>query len=280
MERLIIRKRQKPVQYYREDLGDGITMDMMLIRGGTFIMGSPETELRRSKREGPQHEVNISSFFLGKYHVTQAQWKAIAQQTDLQVSKELNPEPSQFKQDYEKKDDRWTRPVESISWDDAKEFCARLSQKTKRDYRLPTEAEWEYACRAGTRTPFHFGETITTDLANYNGASDQYGVYGRGLKGKSRGQTTPVGYFKVANEFGLYDMHGNVWEWCEDDWHENYNDAPNDGSPWLSKDSNYKILRGGSFDSYPFLCRSAYRSDDDARVIISHSLRFRVACVL
>jgi formylglycine-generating enzyme required for sulfatase activity len=137
------------------------------------------------------------------------------------------------------------------------EFCARLSNYTKRPYRLPSEAEWEYACRAGTTTPFHFGETITTDLANYDGNK----TYGKGTKGVFRKETTEVGSFQVANEFGLYDMHGNVWEWCEDDWHDNYENAPTDGSAWVSDKSNNnkKVLRGGSWYGNPGDCRSARR---------------------
>ncbi|MFM6266048.1 MAG: formylglycine-generating enzyme family protein, partial [Dolichospermum sp.] len=149
------------------------------------------------------------------------------------------------------------RPVEQVSWHDAVEFCARLSNYTKRPYRLPSEAEWEYACRAGTTTPFHFGDTITTELANYDG---NY-TYGDGPKGVYRGETTEVGSFKIANEFGLYDMHGNVWEWCQDDWHNNYEGAPTDGSAWISNNAkSYKLLRGGSWSYNPGYCRSAYRN--------------------
>jgi formylglycine-generating enzyme required for sulfatase activity len=123
-----------------------------------------------------------------------------------------------------------------------------LSKATGREYRLPSEAEWEYACRAGTTTPFHFGETITTDLANYNG---NY-TYGSGSKGQYRKQTTDVGSFP-ANAFGLHDMHGNVWEWCQDTWHENYNGAPTDGSAWVDENANQNrmILRGGSWYNNP-----------------------------
>jgi formylglycine-generating enzyme required for sulfatase activity len=161
-----------------------------------------------------------------------------------------------------------------VSWDDAIEFCARLSKATGREYRLPSEAEWEYACRAGTTTPFHFGETITTDLANYNG---NY-TYGSGSKGQYRKQTTDVGSFP-ANAFGLHDMHGNVWEWCQDNWHENYNGAPTDGSAWVDENANQNImiLRGGSWFNYPWFCRSAFRLDygADGRNSI---FGFRVVC--
>jgi formylglycine-generating enzyme required for sulfatase activity len=158
------------------------------------------------------------------------------------------------------------------------EFCSRLSRHTKRDYRLPTEAEWEYACRAGTTTPFHFGETITTDLANYDG---DY-TYGRGIKGVDRNETTPVGSFNAANAFGLSDMHGNVWEWCLDHWHNSYKDAPNDGSAWVDDNKNddpeaTRLLRGGSWLSSPRYCRSACR--DNLRAgYQNNDIGFRVVC--
>jgi formylglycine-generating enzyme required for sulfatase activity len=209
-------------------------------------MGSPKEELNSSEDERPQHQVTIKPFCFGKYPVTQVQWQAIAALP--QVNLELKPNPSRF--------EGANRPVESVSWRDAVEFCARLSNHTQKPYRLPSEAEWEYACRAGTTTPFHFGETITTDLANYNG---NY-TYGNGSKGVYRKETTEVGSFKIANEFGLYDMHGNVWEWCQDDWHNNYEGAPTDGSAWISDDAKSdKLLRGGSWPDNPENCRSASR---------------------
>jgi formylglycine-generating enzyme required for sulfatase activity len=149
------------------------------------------------------------------------------------------------------------------------EFCLRLSIHTKRTYRLPSEAEWEYTCRAGTTTPFHFGETISTDLANYNGTDKNYGAYGRGVLGKYQGKTTPVGSFGVANDFGLYDMHGNVREWCLDHWHENYEGAPTDGSAWINpkaKEDDFRTLRGGSWIYNPRRCRSASRLRNSACV--------------
>ena len=146
--------------------------------------------------------------------------------------------------------------------------------KTKTDYRLPTEAEWEYACRAGTMTPFHFGETLSSELANYRATE----TYAEGPQGEYREQTTPVGYFKVANAFGLYDMHGNVWEWCEDDYHPNYEGAPSNGSAWLSNDKDtLKILRGGSWFNQPRNCRSASRDSNNPRNG-SNSVGFRVVC--
>jgi len=255
-----------------QDLANNTQLEMMLIPGDTFIMGSPPEELEHRDRESPQHSVTVQPFFMGKYQVTQAQWRFVAQLP--QVNKELDPEPSNFKGDGSTSLTN-NRPVEQVSWKDAVEFCDRLSQYTGRTYRLPSEAEWEYACRAGTTTPFHFGETITTDLVNYNG---NY-TYGQGSKGVYRKETTEVGSFGVANNFGLYDMHGNVWELCQDDWHSDYEGAPIDGSAWLNneEDNNVKLLRGGSWDSNPVFCRSAYRTyrnlDDDL-----YTIGFRVVC--
>jgi formylglycine-generating enzyme required for sulfatase activity len=140
--------------------------------------------------------------------------------------------------------------------EEAVEFCARLSKKTGKSYRLPSESQWEYACRAGTTTPFHFGETITLGLANY----DSRYTYGIQPTTKYRQQTTEVGSFP-PNAFGLYDMHGNVLEWCADVWHDNYNGAPADGSAWESgEDNSLRVLRGGSWNYIPQTCRSASRS--------------------
>ena len=242
-----------------------IGLEMVAIPGGTFMMGSPPEELEHQDNESPQHSVTVQPFFMGKYQVTQAQWRFVAQLP--QVNRELEQDPSHFKGD--------NRPVEFVSWEDAVEFCDRLSQYTGRTYRLPSEAEWEYACRAGTTRPFHFGETITADLANYNG---NY-TYGQGPKGVYREETTEVGSFGVANNFGLYDMHGNVWEWCQDDWHNNYEGAPTDGSVWLDNEesSNRKLLRGGSWPYDPVDCRSACRYYDN----LDHNhygIGFRVVC--
>ncbi|MDJ0692007.1 MAG: formylglycine-generating enzyme family protein [Xenococcaceae cyanobacterium MO_188.B32] len=290
MARLIIRRKQATAQYYTEDLGDGVGLDMILIPAGSFWMGTEDKEIERLcktyneewfRAERLQHKINVPTFFMGRYPVTQAQWRVVA--SWKQVERKLDPDPSRFKEEYEGIE-RWLRPVEMVSWEDAVEFCARLSNRTKREYRLPTEAEWEYACRAGTDTSFHFGETISTELANYRGTDLEYegkvypGNYGRGLKGIYREQTTPVGYFKVANNFGLYDMHGNVWEWCEDDWHDDYQDAPTNGSAWLSGDSNKKVIRGGSWFVNPVDCRSAYR-DLDTRDDRADIVGFRVVRV-
>ncbi len=258
-------------QYFSQDLGNGICLDMVYIPGGTFLMGSPNTEEGHSERESPQHQVTVPSFFIGKYPVTQAQWQAVA--TLPQVNRELEPYPSWFK--------GTDRPVERVCWYDAVEFCTRLSKHTEHSYRLPSEAEWEYAARAGTTTPFHFGETITTELANYDSKITYgYGVkgtYGYGVKGEYRGEATPVGSFGVANNFGLYDMHGNVWEWCADSWHGNYEGAPSDGSAWQN-DYNYRLLRGGSWCGRPELCRSAYRYLNLPNGMRNSNVGFRVVC--
>jgi formylglycine-generating enzyme required for sulfatase activity len=223
-------------EFFTENLGNGILLEMVAIPGGQFLMGSPENELERSENENPQHIVTIQPFYMGKYAVTQEQWQAV-----------MENNPSRFQ--------GAKRPVENVSWDDAVEFCQRLAQKTGKDYRLPTEAEWEYAARAGTTTPFHFGETISSDLANYDG---NY-TYGSGAKGEYRQQTTEVGKFS-PNAFGLYEIHGNIWEWCQDTWHENYEGAPSNGTAWVSENDNgSRLLRGGSWNYAPRYCRSAFR---------------------
>ncbi|MBD2607068.1 SUMF1/EgtB/PvdO family nonheme iron enzyme [Scytonema hofmannii FACHB-248] len=247
----IIERETILAQYFNEDLGEGITLQMVVIPGGTFMMGSPEGE--GYNLEKPQHEVTVPPFFMGKYPVTQVQWRTVAALE--QVNRPLDPDPSRFKGD--------NLPVVQISWYEAVEFCARLSEHTGQHYRLPSEAEWEYACRASTTTRFHFGETITSDLANYNAEYN----YGDAPKGQCRKQTTPVGTFKVANVFGLYDMHGNVWEWCADHWHGDYKGAPTDGNAWIdeaidpneNENQKIRVVRGGSWNNAPRNCRSACR---------------------
>ncbi|MBK1990385.1 SUMF1/EgtB/PvdO family nonheme iron enzyme [Sphaerospermopsis aphanizomenoides BCCUSP55] len=258
-----IQRSRKKARLFIEDLGNGVILEMVAIPGGTFIMGSPENEEGRSSAESPQHQVNVPPFFMGKYPVTQKQWQAVAALPKVKI--DLKSDPSYFKGDGSTSLTNHL-PVECVSWNDAQEFCARLSQLTNKTYRLPSEAEWEYACRAGTTTPFYCGETISTDLANYRGTDfikiDETvypGNYGQGQKGEFREKTTAVGIFP-ANPWGLYDMCGNVWEWCEDEWHENYINAPTDGSALSDGKNKYKVLRGGSWNSDPRDCRSAYRS--------------------
>ena len=231
---------------HRQELTKEIAITMLHIPAGEFQMGSSDKEVDRSTSEGPQHRVQLQSFFLGQTPVTQAQWKLVAGWPKLAV--DLNPQPSRFK--------GANRPVEQVSWEEAMEFCRRLSQRTELSYTLPSEAQWEYACRAGTTTPFAFGDTLTPDIANYDG---NY-TYGSGPKGTYREKTTDVGSF-LANAWGLQDMHGNVWEWCLDHWHENYQGAPSDGTPWVNGgDEALRLLRGGSWIGFPGLCRSAYRN--------------------
>ena len=243
-------------QYFTEPLeglGDALALDMVLVPAGKFIMGSPDDESERDESEGPLHEVTLRSFFMGRYPVTQAQWKAVAAIDKIEM--DLDPDPSNFK--------GANLPVEQVSWYEAVEFCKRLKKHTQRPYRLPSEAEWEYACRAGTTTPFAFGKTLTTDAANYDGNQ----TYNDGPEGEYRKQTTPVDEFDLANAFGLCDMHGNVDEWCADHWHSNYEDAPTNGSAWLTADeTSSRVLRGGSWNDDPWYCRSAtrfnFRPDD------------------
>ena len=240
----ITKRSQSQAQVFTETIAKGITLDMMAIPGGSFVMGSPNTEAGPYNDEGPQHNVNVAPFLMGKYEVTQAQWRAVAALLKVKIDLKVYPDPYNFRGNF---------PVQQANWDDAIEFCARLSRLTGRNYRLPSEAEWEYACRAGTTTPFYFGETITPDLVNYDGNYP----YGSAPKGTFREKTTAVGSFP-PNAFGLYDMHGNVWEWCQDVRHNNYNGAPTDGSAWESGGySDYRVQRGGSWNYNANACRSA-----------------------
>ena len=259
-------RQPRQVQGFREELAEGVALTMLWIPPGRFWMGSPDTEPERMEREGPQHLVQLQGLFMGQTPITQAQWQAV-----------MGSNPSRFRDQA----DGNSRPVEQVSWEAAMKFCGRLSQRTGRHYTLPSEAQWEYACRAGTTMPFHFGSTITPALANYNGDH----TYANGPKGEKRKQTTPVGMFP-ANAWGLHDMHGNVWEWCLDHWHANYQQAPADGSAWLDvteaesneKDERRRLLRGGSWDTFPRSCRSGYRSrlqPVDASLYVG----FRVVCL-
>ena len=268
-----INNRQRhQAQFIREDLGSGAILDMVAIPEGTFVMGSPNTEAERFDNEGPQQTVNIPPFFMGKYEVTQAQYQAV-----------MGNNPAFFK--------GAKRPVELISWDEAVKFCQKLSQKISKTCRLPSESEWEYACRAGTTTPFYFGETITPDLVNYDGNVS----YGAASKGLYREQTTDVGSFP-PNAFGLYDMHGNVWEWCADPWHDNHQGAPSDGRVWdgssnnnryqnynllvnIKNDYRTRLLRGGSWNFDPAYCRSAIRDFSNAPDHANEYIGFRVVSV-
>jgi formylglycine-generating enzyme required for sulfatase activity len=240
---------QRKAQYFTEDLGGGVRLEMVVIKGGTFTLGSPTQEKDRKPSESPQLKVDIPAFCLGRFEVTQAQWCAVARMP--KVGRVLDPAKSAFR--------GANRPVELISWLDAEEFCKRLSDWTKREYRLPSEAEWEYACRAGTETPFAFGETLIQELANFGNVPELVGP----LKEYPK-QTTPVGFFNVANRFGLSDMHGNVWEWCQDVYYESYVEAQRNGSARddqsNDKYNRNRVLRGGAWANSGPNCRSAIRN--------------------
>ena len=289
-----INRETKEAKYFTDDLGNGVTLDMVSIPAGKFMMGTDDAEIERLvkkfnwdgfRREKPQHEVTLESFFMSKFLITQAQWEVIASRTGLKIKRDLKANPSHFSGDD-------NLPVESVSWYDAVEFCARLAKLTEKNYRLASEAQWEYACRAVSsdqlsvnskltveewnnkyHQPFHFGETITSDLANYNGNN----TFADEPKGNDRGKTTVVGTF-APNSFGLYDMHGNVLEWCEDDWHENYKNAPDHGRAWTTGESNIAVVRGGSWVNIPTHCRSAIRRNY-GRANNDLIIGFRVVCV-
>ncbi|MCW5318359.1 SUMF1/EgtB/PvdO family nonheme iron enzyme [Nostoc sp. KVJ3] len=265
----IIKTETKTAQYFTEGLPNDIPLQLVAIPGGTFMMGSPEGE--GEDNEHPQHEVNIEPFLMSKHQITQVQWEAIAKLPEINC--QLRSNPSRFKGNQ--------HPVEQVNREEAIEFCARLSKKTGRLYRLPSEAEWEYACRARTTTPFYFGEVITSELANYDAriTINNSPTIDDAKKIQYRQQTMPVGSF-LPNSFGLYDMHGNVWEWCADNWHKNYVGAPSNGCVWLSNDIDQRwVLRGGSWNVSAGFCRSAFRNWD----IFSEYARnfgFRIVCDL
>jgi formylglycine-generating enzyme required for sulfatase activity len=305
-------RQSRQVQGFREPLAEGLSLTMLWISPGRFWMGSPKTEPERQDTEGPQHLVQLPGFFMGQTPITQLQWRVVAgwePPKGQAWQRELDPAPSAFQLQskyksllggsfalLESEENTDLRPVENVSWDDAMEFCRRLNSRlgptAGRTYTLPSEAQWEYACRGGTTTPFAFGETLTAELANYDAST----TYANGPKGERRGQTTPVGMFP-ANAWGLLDMHGNVWEWCLDEWHESYEGAPEDGRTWRStrrkegegdespsaKDkessgSSRRLLRGGSWFRDPGFCRSAYRFHDRPG-LASNAVGFRVVCL-
>jgi formylglycine-generating enzyme required for sulfatase activity len=250
------------VSGYQEQLAENIAITMIQIPAGEFQMGSPDKEAGRQSCDSPQHEVKLQCFFLGQTPVTQAQWQVVAGWPKQQL--ELKDQPSRFQ--------GADRPVERVSWEEAVEFCRRLSVRTGRDYTLPSEAQWEYACRAGTTTAFSFGETLTPELVNYEGND----TYASGLKGVNRRETTVVGSFP-ANGWGLHDMHGNVWEWSLDTWHGSYDGAPADGSARTAGWVASKVLSGGSCGCHPASCRSAYRGN--FHPVFRSIVGFRICCL-
>ena len=220
-----------PVQSQPRDLPKSFTnslgMKFVWIPAGSFMMGSPKEEKERRDNEA-QHKVTLTrGFYMSIHPVTQEQWEAV-----------MGTEPSHFSGDK-------NLPVESVSWIDCQEFIMKLCEKDMKPYRLPTEAEWEYSCRSGTTTTFHFGETISTDQANFSGK-----------EGERRRKTTSVASFP-ANAWGLHDMHGNVWQWCQDQYDEYpQKDVVDPQGP--DKKEN-RVLRGGSWNHAPDYCRSASR---------------------
>lgn len=248
---------------FEERLRDGrMGPEMVVIPAGEFLMGSPEDELERRASEGPQHAVVLAQpFAMGRYAVTFEEYDRFCEATGRN-------EPG---------DSRWgrgRRPVLKVSWEDAVAYCAWLSGETGALYRLPSEAEWEYAARAGTKTVFWWGDEIDTTRANYDGGH----TYRNGTRGEYRQKTVPVDDFQ-PNPFGLYQVHGNVWEWVRDSWHENYQGAPVNGSAWEEVGGGPRVLRGGSWGNEPRGLRSAARDRSNPRYG-SYSAGFRLARTL
>ena len=240
-------------------------MRMVVVPAGNFQMGSPSSEQSRHDDEGPVHRVTIASAFaVGVYEVTFEEWDACV---DVGGCGGYRPDDEGW--------GRGRRPVINVGWEEAQRFVAWLREGTGEGYRLLSEAEWEYVARAGTTTPFHTGATIATSQANYDG---DY-TYGNGRKGVDLGKTVPVGSFS-PNAFGVYDVHGNVWEWVEDCRNDSYRGAPSDGSAWERGDCSRRVLRGGSWYFGPRYLRSAYRGRNYPGLRYWSLIGFRVARTL
>jgi eukaryotic-like serine/threonine-protein kinase len=254
----IIDRPQSRVQIFQEELSKGIFLTMVKIPAGKFMMGSPFKEEGQAIHEQPQHLVNISEFYLGETQITQSQWNSIFPERAIPISGDSR------------------LPIDSINWLDAVEFCERLSKKTGCKYRLPSESEWEYACRGKTTTPFAYGDTILPSIVNYNAEHP----YKQAAKGTCRQKATYVGTF-YPNQFGVYDMHGNLWEWCLDEWVPDYIGAPTDGTArgniHTRGDDLLKVVRGGSWFTHARNCRAASRSSLFAS-FRDHHYGFRVVC--
>jgi formylglycine-generating enzyme required for sulfatase activity len=219
--------------------------EMVVLDGGEFTMGSSTSEKSRDKSEGPLRRVMVQPLAVGKFLVTFDEWTACVTAGGCQS----NPNPN------DSGSGRGTHPVIGISWNDAQEYAHWLSSRTGYRYRLLSEAEWEYAARAGTTTAFSFGNNITPDQAQY---AWQYADAGEPRRPHGAKGTARVGSFP-SNAFGLYDMHGNAWHWVQDCWNANYDDAPTDGVAWASGDCGHRVLRGGSWIGIKGLLRSAFR---------------------
>jgi formylglycine-generating enzyme required for sulfatase activity len=231
---LIESREQISLMLFRQQVSDGSSIEMVMLPDGTYAMGSAHREGHPD--EEPLHYVRVRKFFLSQTTITQRQWKAVMKNLPPCRGKGLD------------------LPVDRISWLDAQAFCERLSRIAGREYRLPSEAEWEYACRAGSLMDFSFGNMITPDLANYVG----WHSYKGGPKGSYRHGPIQAKTFP-PNRFGLYDMHGNLSEWCLDTWHDDYNGAPLDGEAWIRGGTDERVIRGGSWHDPPDLCRCSSR---------------------
>jgi formylglycine-generating enzyme required for sulfatase activity len=282
---------QSTTQAFHEALGDGESLTMVRIPAGRFQMGSPmeAAESGRDGDEGPVHGVELEEFLIASTPITQAQWRVVAEweQGPAETWRlPLESNPSLFQGDHARlrdgEPDSSQRPVDAISWDEASEFCRRLSQRTGRHYTLPSEAQWEYACRAGSSTPYAFGFALTAALANLRLSTPAWAVAETtNSEPADVEQTTPVGLYP-ANAWGLYDMHGNLWEWCLDHWRESYSGVPIDGSAWIDANAPAtaeRVLRGGSWSDSPADSRSACRRRLPARAIDAGALGLRVVCL-